>query len=186
MPRVPMRTLYAELAPDFGMEPRQLEYYGRFLREANVLDVGRPGRGGSTPEATAYSAAALVVAIMGSASAVRGGDAVRDFGSMLGDKITFHPPNADQIISLAPKGSFLDTVAHILDKMGDEQDGSPCRKFVREIGAVAATGPAYALITVGTSPSTRFQHTYARPADDGRLAAYTVFLAFVIAWRLAR
>ena len=171
MPHVTMKTLYAKLAPEFGMEPRRVEYYGRFLREASLLDVGRPGRGGSTPEATAYSAAALVVAILGSESAVGAGDAVKALGSLRGSEITLQPPNTDERISLAPKGTFLDTVAHILDKMGDEQDGNPWRKFVREIGAVSTAVSAYALIKVGTSPKTMFQHIYQPTGVDGHLAA---------------
>ncbi len=173
MPHATMKTLYAELAPAFGMEARRVEYYGRFLREANVLDVGRPGRGGSTPEATANSAAALVVAILGSESAVGAGDAVHEFGAMQGREITIQPPNADEKILLAPKGTFLDSVAHILDKMGDEDDGSPWREFVHEIGAVSTAVPAYALIKVGRSRKTLFQHTYHPTGVDWRLAAYT-------------
>ncbi len=173
MPRVTMKDLYAEVAPAFGMEPRRVELFGRYLREATYLGVGRPGRGGSTPEATVYSAATLVVAMLGSESAVGAGDAVKAFGSLQGHEITFHPPNAVEKISLAPKGTFLDAVAHILGKMGDEQDGSPWRKFVREIGAVSTAVPAYALIKVGTSPKILFQHTYQPTGVDGHLAAYT-------------
>lgn len=173
MPHATMKSLYAELAPAFGMERRRVEYYGRFLREANVLDVGRPGRGGSTPKATAHSAATLVVAILGSDSAVGAGDAVMEFGSMSGDEITVQPRNADEPISLAPKGTFLDTVAHILDKMGDEQDGSPWREFVHEIGAVSTTKPAYAVVTVGGSKTVHITHKFQRPGDDGGLAAHT-------------
>ena len=173
MPRVTMKALYAEVAPAFGMEPRRVELFGRYLREATYLGVGRPGRGGSTPEATAYSAAALVVAMLGSESAVGAGDAVKAFGSLPGREITIQLPNADERITLAPKGTFLDTVAHIFDRMGDEQDGSPWREFVREIGAVSTTKSAYAVVTVGASQTVRFSHTYQRPGDDGGLAVHT-------------
>ncbi len=173
MPRVTMKALYAEVAPAFGMEPRRVELFGRYLREATYLGVGRPGRGGSTPEATAYSAAALVVAILGSESAVGAGDAVHEFGAMQGREITIQPPNADEKILLAPKGTFLDSVAHILDKMGDEQDSNPWRKFVREIGAVSTAVSAYALIKVRTSPKILYPHTYQSTGVDGHLATYT-------------
>ena len=126
-PKFTMRDLYARLADDFGMQQRKVEYYARFLREAELLDAGQPGRGGRTPPVTPRAAAVFLVGILGSDTAVGAPDAVKELKQARGSRMRV---DGKQI---APAGNFLDTVAHILERMSDPESAKWFRKAVSRI-----------------------------------------------------
>ena len=162
--KVEMRDFYRDLAPEFGMDQRKIEYYGRFLRERGRLGTGQPGRGGHTPPATPSAVAVFLLAILGSTSAVGGPEAVTSLRGLRGDAIEGLGPHAET--EIAPKGGFLEALTHVLQKMSTSAADNPWRKQVMRVGArTAPGGKVVGLIEIGRGPNKR-EHAYWAPKDD--------------------
>lgn len=157
MPKATMRELYKYLANICDVPPRRLELFGRVLREAGHIETGRPGRGGSPPDATPQSAAALLIAVLAGDSAAKAADAVSEIGSLNGKELNL----AGMEAPLVPAGTFIDALACMIEKMGDRRVQYLCREQVRDVAVNSKKkGEPRAWFTVKFSTNTNRLHHF--------------------------
>ena len=162
--KIEMRDLYRELAPMFGLEQRQVEYYARFLRQEDLLGAGRPGHGGHTPHATPRAVAVFLLAVLGSTSAVDGPKAVKKLEGLRRDAVKEVGKHAKT--EIAPKSRFLEALTHVLEKMSASAADNPWRKQVMRVGARSGpSGGLVGLIEIGRGKDKR-EHAYRSSQDD--------------------
>ena len=153
MSKATMRELYKFLAKICHVRPRRLELYGRVLREAGHIETGRPGRGGSPPDATPQSAAALLIAVLAGDSAAKAADAVSEIGSLNGEELNLAG-------MLVPAGTFIDALACMIEKMGDRSVQNIFLEQVRDVAVNSKKGEPGAWFTVKLTKNADRRHHF--------------------------
>ncbi len=164
LPGPTLRKIYRVLSSHIGESPRKIEYYARFLREADFLEAGRPGRGGHTPVATPDSVAALIIALLGSATAVDAPDAVRKFGTLPGEALDPLGRRRGPSSRL-PEGQFQDALTSLIEQLRNPSTRVAWKNCLHWVGVRSSADAHEAVIAVGSGQST-IEHDYGRSPVD--------------------
>ena len=164
LPGPTLRKIYHVLSSHIGESPRKIEYYARFLREADFLEAGRPGRGGHTPVATPDSIAALIIALLGSATAVDAPEAVRKFGTLRREAVIPQGRRHGSPSQL-PEGQFQDALTSLIEQLRNPSTRDAWKNCLHWVGVRSSADAHEAVIAIGNRKHT-LEHAYGRSSVD--------------------